>query len=390
MNSDIRNFTKIRSIMEEVIDHGVGNLVPALELLLNEAMKLERDMAVGAKSYERTESRKGYANGFKERNYQSSVGSLKLQIPQARGLSFYPQCLEKGERSEKALKLAIAEMYVQGVSTRKVSAITEELCGMEVSSSQVSSCAKLLDEELDKFRKRPLRGKYAYVYLDAEYEKIRHDGSVIEMATLIAIGVNEKGMREVLSISSRLSEAEVHWREFLLEMQKRGLSGLSLIISDAHEGLKAARRAVFPSVKWQRCQFHMSQNAQSYCPKKSMKEDIALSMRKIFQSPDYETAQEQKRKAIEKYAISAPQFTNWLENNIEEGLTCFSFPENHQKRIRTTNGLERVNREIKRRTRVVTLFPNVASSERLITSVLQGIHEEWLSGSQYLDMNLLK
>lgn len=390
MNSDNRDITGLKSILEVVMAHGTQNLVPALELLLNEAMKMERDCALGAKSYERTEERRGYANGFKNRNYQSSIGKLKIQIPQARGLSFYPKSLEKGERSEKALKLAIAEMYIQGVSTRKVSAITEELCGMEVSSTRVSSCAKLLDEELDKFRNRPLKGKYAYIYLDAEYEKIRHDGSVIEMATLVAIGVNEKGRREVLGVSSKLSEAEVHWRDFLLELQKRGLSGLQLIVSDAHEGLKAARRAVFPSVKWQRCQFHMSQNAQSYAPKKSMKEEIALSMRKIFQSPDYETAQEQKRKAIENYAVSAPQFTNWLEKNIEEGLTCFSFPEQHQKRIRTSNGLERVNREIKRRTRVVTLFPNVASSERLITSVLQGIHEEWVTGSQYLDMNLLE
>jgi putative transposase len=390
MTSDIRDFTKIRSILEEVIDNGVNDLVPALEILLNEAMKLEREEVLKAKPYQRTEERQGYANGFKERNYQTGMGNLKIRIPQARGQSFYPKCLNKGERTEKALKLAIAEMYVQGVSTRKVASITEELCGMQISSNQVSECAKLLDKELEKFRNRPLKGEYAYTYLDAEYEKIRHSGSVLSMATLIAVGVNAEGKREILGISSKLSEAEPHWRSFLLDLQKRGLHGLELIISDAHEGLKAAKRAVFPSVKWQRCQFHMAQNAQSYVPKQSMKEEIAESLRRIFQSHDYELAQEQKRKTINKYETTAPEFTKWLEDNVEEGLTCFSFPEKHRKKVRTVNGLERLNREIRRRTRVAALFPNVASCERLITAVVQGMHEEWVTGRPYLDMSLLK
>jgi len=209
------------------------------------------------------------------------------------------------------------------------------------------------------------------------------------MATLVAIGVTMEGKREVLGISSKLSEAEVHWRDFFENLQKRGLSGVRLFISDAHAGMAAARKAVFPSVKWQRCQFHMAQNAQSYAPKESMKKDLAEALRRIFHAYEYDAAQEEKRKCIEKYKISAPEFVKWLEANVEEGLTCFSFPEAHRRKIRTVNGLERLNREIRRRTRVVTLFPNVASCERLITAVLQGVHEEWITGRCYLDMSLL-
>jgi transposase-like protein len=389
MNSDQQHFIEKKTILEQLTSAGIQNLRPLIETLLNEAMKIEREEALKAAPYERSPERAGYANGFKERDYVSRLGALRIQIPQVRGLSFYPRSLEKGERSERALKLAVAEMYVQGVSTRKVTEITEELCGFDISSTQVSRCAKLLDEELEKFRNRPLTGKYAYVYLDAEYEKIRHNHAVIDMATLIAIGVNEDGTREVLGVCSKLSEAEVHWRAFLEELRERGLSGVQLFVSDDHSGLRAARRAVFPSVKWQRCQFHMAQNAQSYAPKESMKKEIGEAVRRIFHSCDYDTAQEEKRKCIEKYKTSAPEFVKWLENNIEEGLTCFGFPESHRKKIRTVNGLERLNKEIRRRTRVATLFPNVASCERLITAVLVGFHEEWITGKRYLDMKLL-
>lgn len=389
MNSDQTYFTEKRTILEHLISSGAKDLKPIIEILLNEAMKMEREETLKAAPYERNPERAGYANGFKDREYTSRLGTLRIQIPQVRGLSFYPRCLERGERSERALKLAIAEMYVQGVSTRKITDITEELCGFEISSTQVSRCAKLLDEELKKFRERPLLGKYAYVYFDAMYEKVRHDHSIIDMATLIAIGVNEDGAREVLGISSRLSEAESHWRAFFEDLQKRGLSGVRLFISDDHAGMGAARRAVFPSVKWQRCQFHMAQNAQAYAPKEPMKKELGEAVRRIFHACDYVSAQEEKKKCIEKYKTSAPEFTKWLENNIEEGLTCFSFPEAHRKKIRTVNGLERLNKEIRRRTRVATLFPNVASCERLITAVLQNIHEEWISGRRYLDMSFL-
>lgn len=221
------------------------------------------------------------------------------------------------------------------------------------------------------------------------YEKVRHDHSVISMANLIAVGVDTEGKREILGVSSRLSEGEVHWRCFFEDLQKRGLCGVQLFISDDHAGMKVARRAIFPSVKWQRCQFHMAQNAQSYAPKKSMQADIVEDMRRIFQSPDYETAQEQKKRCIARYEQKAPEFVKWVEENIEEGLICFNFPKEHRKKIRTVNALERLNKEIRRRTRVATLFPNVASCERLITAVLQEVHEEWILGRMYLNMRFL-
>lgn len=389
MNSDQPYFIEKKTILEHLISNGVQNLKPLIETLLNEAMKIERQEALKVEPYERSPERTGHANGFKEREYASRMGSLRIQIPQVRGLSFYPRCLEKGERSEKALKIAVAEMYIQGVSTRKVLAITEELCGFEISSTQVSRCAQLLDEELQKFRERHLTAKYVYVYFDAIYEKVRHDHAVIDMATLIAVGITEDGKKEILGISARLSEAEVHWRAFFEDLQKRGLSGVRLFISDDHAGMGAARKAVFPSIKWQRCQFHMAQNAQSYSPKESMRKELGEAVRRIFHSSDYAAAQEEKRRCIAKYKGSAPEFAKWVENSIDEGLTCFSFPEAHRKRIRTVNGLERLNREIRRRTQVVTLFPNVASCERLITAVLQGVHEEWIVGKRYLDMSLL-
>ena len=360
----------------------------ALEILYNGVMKIEQQRSLGAGSYERSERRQGYANGYKPKILNTRLGPLKLNVPQTRGHAFYPTCLEKGTRSERALKLAIAEMYLKGVSTRRVSAITEELCGLEISSTQVSSLTKELDEEFEAFRNRSL-GEVVYVYLDATYLKVRHNGSVIDQSTFLAYGVNLFGRREILGVSISLSEAEVHWRSFLESLQKRGLKGIRLFISDNHAGLKAARRAVFPSVPWQRCQFHLSQNALSYAPTKALKGEIAKAMRVVFNCPTKESIEDGKRWVIDRFQKSAPEFVKWFENNIDEGLTCFSFPEEHRKRIRTTNGLERVNREIKRRTRVAVLFPNSESALRLVTGILTEIHEEWITGKVYLDMNKL-
>ena len=390
MISDLTNIKGIEDLLTLISENGINNLSPAIEVLLNESMKIERENAVQAGNYERSSDRKGQCNGYKNRNFNSRLGTLRIKIPQVRNMSFYPKSLEKGERSEKALKLAVAEMYVQGVSTRKVAEITEELCGVDISSTQVSRCSQLLDESLKVFRERPLEEEYPYIYVDAIYEKIRHCHTVKSMATLFAIGVNKEGKREILGISAKLSEAEVHWRDFFKGLQKRGLSGLKLVISDAHEGLCAARRAVFPSVDWQRCQFHIAQNAQSYAPKKSMKLEIADAVRRIFNSSSIERAREEKNFVIDEFTHTAPEFVRWVDENIEDGFTCFKYPKKHQKRIRTSNVIERQNREIRRRTRVVSIFPNVASAERLITALLQDVHEDWISGKRYLDMDLEK
>ena len=243
MNPDPRERLP-REIFEELMEEGAEAFRNVLEKLLNLAMELERSEFLGAEPYERTSRRRDHANGFKDKTVATRVGRLKLKIPQVRHLSFYPKSLERGCRSEKALKLAIAEMYVKGVSTRKVSQITEQLCGTEISASQVSRIAQLLDEELEQFREREL-GEYRVVYLDAHYEKVRVNGTVQDLAILKAIGVNCWGKREVLGVSVALSEAEVHWREFLQALQRRGLKGVDLVVSDDHVGLRAARRAVF-------------------------------------------------------------------------------------------------------------------------------------------------
>jgi putative transposase len=386
--SDQLKDSLIDEIVKGLIGQGTGGLKPVIELLFNAAMKIEREHFLGAGSHERTEERKGYANGYKPKELHTRFGSVELEIPQVRGLKFYPQSLEKGSRSEKALKLAIAEMYLQGVSTRRVREITEKLCGYEVSSSQVSRLTKELDEQFEQFRNRQL-GEIPYLVMDALYLKVRHNGCVIDMAILLAYGVNLEGKREILGASASLSEAEVHWREFLKHLQSRGMHGLRLIVSDNHVGMKNARMAVFPSVPWQRCQFHLSQNAQSYAPKKTMRSEVAETMKEIFNSPNLEMASEMKRRAIEKYKTRAPEFANWLEENVEEGLAVYQIPKEHWRKLRTSNGIERVNKEIKRRTRVAVLFPNKESALRLVTGVLMEIHEEWVTGKQYLDMSSL-
>lgn len=388
MISDRLKDTLVDQIVKELIGQGTEGVKPVLELLFNTAMKVEREQFLGAGAHERSDERKGYANGYKPKEVQTRMGALELAVPQVRGLGFYPQSIEKGSRSERALKVAIAQMYLEGVSTRRVQDITERLCGCEVSSTQVSRLTQQLDEEFDRFRNRPL-GEICYLIVDATYLKVRHNGTVISMAILLAYGINPEGKREILGISASLSEAEVHWREFLKHLQERGMHGLRLGISDDHPGLKSARMAVFPSLPWQRCQFHLSQNAQSYAPKKSMRLEIGEVMREIFNSPSLEIAQEMKRRAIERYKKKAPEFAKWLEENIEEGLTVYDFPKEHWRRIRTSNGMERLNREIKRRTRVAVLFPNKESALRLVTGVVIEIHEDWVTGKQYLDMGPL-
>jgi transposase-like protein len=275
-------------------------------------------------------------------------------------------------------------MYVQGVSTRKVTQITSELCGLDVSSSQVSRAAQMLDEELQSWRSRPL-GKLSYLIIDARYEKVRHGGSVVDCAVLVAVGVLPNGKRTVLGVSAKLSEAEVHWREFLQSLVDRGLHGVELITSDAHEGLKAARKGVFPGVPWQRCQFHLQQNAVAYVPKVDMRSEVAADLRGVFNAPDQAEAERLLKMSVEKYRNSAPKLADWMERNVPEGLSVFTRPPAHRRRLRTSNMLERLNKEIHRRTRVATLFPNEASLLRLVSAVLAEVDEEWQTGKCYLN-----
>jgi len=271
------------------------------------------------------------------------------------------------------------------VSTRKVTEVMQKLCGLDVSSTQVSRANQLLDEELNAWRQRPI-GEIPYLVLDARYEKVRHGGCVVSCAVLIAVGITPEGHRSLLGVSVSLNEAEVHWREFLGSLQERGLHGVKLIVCDDHTGLKAARQARFAGVPWQRCQFHLQQNAGHYVPRIEMRSDVAADLRAIFDAPDRAEADRRLEMTIRKYEKSAPKLATWLSGNVPEGLTVFALPAAHRRRLRTSNLLERLNKEIKRRTRVATLFPNEAALLRLVSAVLMEISEEWETEKIYLRM----
>jgi putative transposase len=371
--------TTISPAVDQAVDliaeHGIDAMAEAFRLLLNEAMKVERAHALGADPHQRTSSRRGHANGFKPKTLDTRLGRLVVSVPQTRGTGFYPSVLERGIRSERALRLAIAQMYIQGVSTRKVHHVMEKLCGLDVSSAQVSRATALLDEELGRWLQRPL-DEIAYLVLDARYEKTRIGCNVLSTGVLIAIGIRPDGRRMILGVSVAASEAETHWREFLFSLQRRGLHGVKYIISDDHAGLKAAVASCLPGVPWQRCQFHLMQNAMHYVPKLDQRKDVAVDLREVFNAPDRPAAQRRLHQLVDKYA-HWPQFSRWIEHNLPEGFTVFCLPAAHRQRLRTTNMLERINREIRRRTRVVEIFPNEDSLLRLVTSLVIEQSDQW-------------
>ena len=382
-----KNNTGIELALEEIISNGFEGLESAVSLLVNEAMKIERSRALKAEPWERSDERIGYANGYKPRTLNTRIGKLSLQVPKVRGgISFYPKAIDRGIRSERALKLTVAEMYVKGVSTRKVTDIMEKLCGLEVTSAEVSRCAKTLDDELERWRNRPI-ACIPYMILDARYEKVRQDGAVRKCAVLIAYGVQDDGNRTILGVSVSLSEAEVHWRKFLSSLKERGLHGLKMITSDSHEGLKSAITSVFNGVAWQRCQFHLQQNAGAYVPKMHMRAGVAQDIRNIFNAPDLDEAERLLELSVEKYQTKASRLSAWMEENLPEGFSVFQLPVQYRKKLRSTNPLERVNKEIKRRTRVASLFPNEASLLRLVSAILIEISEEWETGRTYMRMD---
>lgn len=378
-------------VMAVLIEHGPAAMASAFATIMNFAMQIERQQALKAESHQRTDERQGYANGFKSKTMRTRVGEVSLRIPQTRGYHddegrpFYPKSLERGVRSERAMTLAVAEMYVKGVSTRKVTAVVEKLCGLEVTSTQVSRAAAELDEQLSAWRNRPL-GEITYLILDARYEKVRHGGAVVPCAVLTAIGVMPDGKRSVLGCSVAMSEAEPHWRKFLESLLARGMRGVKLVVSDDHAGLKAARSATLSGIPWQRCQFHTIRNAMAHAPKASMRAEISQDLKRVFDADDDQEATRRLRQMTARYQKSAPALANWLEENVPEALTVLGCPPPHRRRLRTTNGLERLNREIKRRTRVATLFPNEASLLRLVSAVLSEISDEWETQRTYLTM----
>jgi transposase-like protein len=382
--------TLLNQMVNQISEQGADGLADAMRLLLNHAMEIERSKALGAGPYERTAARAGYANGFKPKTLQTRLGEMTVAVPQVRGeIGFYPSALERGRRSERALTLAIAQMYVQGVSTRKVTAILEQLAGtLEISSTQVSRAAAQLDAQLDAWRNRRLDSiAYPYLIIDARYEKVRRDGVVLDAAVLVAIGIDENGRRAILGVSTALSEAEVHWREFLTTLQDRGLNGVLFIVSDDHKGLRAAIKARFAGVPWQRCQFHLQQNAIAYVPKIALRGQVAAELREVLHAPTRAQADALLRTLVTKYRSSAPELADWLETNVPESLTVLSLPLEHRSRMRTSNAAERLNQEIKRRTRVARVFPNTDSLLRLVSAILSEVSDDWESSKTYINMN---
>lgn len=370
-------------LLERINEQGLDYLPDLIRVVVNAAMKAERQQYLGVVPYERSEKRRDQANGFKPKTVRTRMGEIEFAVPQVRNGDYYPQALEKGLRSERALTMAMAEMYVQGTSTRKVNAIVEKLCGSQVSSSLVSKAAAELDALLEAWRTRPL-GEVRYLFLDARYEKVRVDGQVVDVAVLIAQAVDPLGKRRILGVTLGRGEAETFWRTFLQSLIQRGLCGVRLITSDDHAGLRQALRAVFGGVPWQRCQYHLQQNAMSYVPRREMLAEVANDIRKVFNAPDRPTAETYLKQIVQKYAPSASRLADWMETNLPEGLTVFAFPEAHRKKLRTNNTQERLNREIGRRTDVVSIFPNEAACLRLVSAILMEQDEEWQTGRVYL------
>jgi len=370
-----------------LLKHGLSEGLPQIaEILMNAAMLIERSAHLRAGPYERNQERNGYANGLKDRRFQSSVGPLALRVPQTRDSDepYRSSMLESGSRSDRSLKVAIAEMYLQGVSTRRVTKVMEKMCGLSVSSTQVSKLTAELDETFELWRNRPLP-EIAHLIIDATYIKVRIGGSVRDCAVFTAIGVaRDNGKRMVLGVSAALSEAEVHWREFLVSLKERGIGIPDSITSDAHEGIRAALKAVFNATPWQRCQFHLQQNAQAYVPKLDMRGPVAADIRSVFDAESLPHAEAKLEVLVEKYSKSAPELSNWMQKAIPEGLQVFNLPEHKRKRLRTSNACETLNTQIKRRTRVAGLFPNTNSILRLVTAILMEVSEEWETGKAYL------
>ena len=377
------DYTLLEQVIQMLAANKDNKFSRVIETVVNEAMKLERVQALQAQPYERTDERTGYANGFKDKTIALATGKVLLKIPQVRGLEFYPSCIEKGIRSERSLKLAIAEMYVKGVSTRRVSDIVEILCGIEVSSSQVSRLAKELDSEVESWRASPI-GQIQYLILDARYESVRVGSQVTKQALLLAIGVDYSGKRHILDTTVANSEAEVNWRVFLEGLIRRGMHGLRMITSDDHSGLRAAIDAVFPGILWQRCQFHLQQNAHAYVTRKDDVPVVSADIRKVFNAPDYENAERYLNQLVETYQKTNPRLAAWADENLRDGLSVFHIPENHRRKMRTSNLAERQMKEIKRRTRVVGVFPNSESLLRLAATLLLEQNDQWQNDKRYL------
>jgi putative transposase len=383
---------KLRPTLEEVkalLAEDQGFLRPLVQAVLQELLEAEITEALGAGKGERTPERLGYRAGYYGRTLITRVGKLELRVPQDRAGRFSTELFERYQRSEKALVAALAEMYVQGVSTRKVKAITEELCGHSFSASAISAINIRLDEELAQFAGRRLDEACPYLIVDARYERIREAGVIGNQAVLLAIGIGWDGRRSILAVELANRESRSSWRDFLLGLRERGLFGVEFVVSDDHAGLRQAIVEVLPEAAWQRCYVHFLRNALDYVPRK-VDDDCLRELRWLYDRRDLAEARRDLAAWLAKWQATYPKLCGWVEEHIEETLTFYRLPRQHHKHLKSTNLLERLNEEIKRRTHVVRIFPNAASCLRLIRALAVEMHENWLEAHRYLNMDDLR
>jgi putative transposase len=357
-------------------------LANAVRVVAQALMEAEVSTQIGASKHERTEERTTYRNGYRPREWDTRVGTLALQLPKLRSGSYFPSWLEPRRRAEQALVSVVAEAYVQGVSTRKVEALVQTLGIASLSKSEVSRLCQSLDDQVSVFRSRRLDAEYPSLWVDARYEHVREDGRVLTMAVVVAYGVRGDGVREVLGLDVGLREDVTHWRAFFQSLTGRGLRGVQLVISDAHEGLKQAIREVFVGASWQRCRVHFMRNVLSLVPK-SAQAMVAATVRTIFEQSELATARAQLRQVCDTLASRFPKVVRLIEDAEADLLAYYAFPAAHRRQLASTNPLERLNKELKRRSQVVGIFPNRAAVIRLFGALLAEQNDEWLVGRHY-------
>jgi transposase-like protein len=377
------------TIVKDLLGANPDGLREVVRAVMQEMLEAEMTDALGAEKGERTPARLGYRAGYYSRTLVTRVGKLELRVPQDRDGRFSTELFERYQRSEQALVATLAEMYVQGVSTRKVKAITEELCGHAFSASAISAINKRLDDSLAAFARRPLAEPYPYLILDARYEKVREGGVVGSQAVLIAIGIDWDGRRQILAVEMANRESRSSWKDFLLGLRQRGLTGVELVVADDHAGLRAAIREVLTEAAFQRCYVHFLRNALDHLPRKA-DDDCLQELRWLYDRRSVEEARRDLSAWIAKWGSRYPRLVAWAEETIEETLTFYRLPRQHHKHLKSTNMLERLNEEIRRRTYVVRIFPNSASCCRLVRALAVETHENWLEAHRYLNMNDLK
>ncbi len=375
--------------VKDLLAANPDSLRAVVRAVMQEMLEAEMTDALGAGKSERTPARLGYRAGYYTRTLVTRVGKLELRVPQDRDGRFSTELFERYQRSEQALVATLAEMYVQGVSTRKVKAITEELCGHSFSASAISAINKRLDESLAAFAQRPLAEPFPYLILDARYEKVREGGIVTSQAVLIAVGIDWDGRRQILSVEMANRESRSSWKEFLLGLRARGLHGVELVVADDHAGLRAAIREVLAEAAFQRCYVHFLRNALDYLPRKA-DDDCLQELRWLYDRRSVEEARRDLAAWVTKWGTRYPRLVAWVEETIEETLTFYRLPRQHHKHLKSTNMLERLNEEIRRRTYVVRIFPNAASCCRLVRALAVEMHENWLEAHRYLNMDDLK